>query len=382
MRTTTVLHSHFMHYVRLALLSGASTAFLCHSGVAQHNPEHTPTSGEGTGKGYIYTFTPAQRDYSSAALYSNYHQVAQYNNPSYKYNITSFITTTLPVNKVQFSDSQALQMSQTATIITNDASALSGAANQTRSMARQANNRWQAVALCKKADSLDALSETKTYQATQTATNATESQYETNAGQLDHYSHNATANTDILTSANLINSEAGFYYSKALTEIKQSDTAIHLYIKESFMNMALADMETAVTKQQASENIYISVQHNNSLALARKIDSILSAPAEEAAKEQPATFGNILFCVQVGSFNGLVPVKKANQLLKIAGLGITKHTEENGVTTFTIGQYSSSTCAYLLSDELAKDGYTQSVVITYQKDGKQQGNTQWVIAGK
>ena len=379
MRTTTVLNNHFMHYLRLAFLSGASTAFFCHSGVAQQHPEHMPNNGEGIGKGFTYTYTPATRSYPATIAYSNYHNVSTSTTPSYKYNITSFITTTLPVNKVQFSNPQALQMNQTANTIANNAATLSASANQTRSMARHASNRWQAVALCKKADSLEALSDNKTYEATQTVTNATESQYETNAEQLDRYNHNATYSTDILTSASLLNNEATIYYDKALTKIQQSDTAARLYIKQSFMDEARKDMETAVLKQQAAENIYISMQQNNSLALAKKIDSVLSVP--EQAQPQPDTFGKVLFCVEVGSFKGLVPVAKANQLLKIAGLGITKHAEENGVTTFTIGQYANSTCAYMLSDELSQDGYTQSVVVTYAKDGGKQ-DTQWVVANK
>ena len=143
-------------------------------------------------------------------------------------------------------------------------------------------------------------------------------------------------------------------------------------------------METAVLKQQSAENIYMGMQQNNSVALAKRIDSILVTNEDIAAKNEANSFGNIVFCVQIGTYSHIVPMNEANKLLKLSGLGITSHTEENGLTTYTIGEYSSacSTCAAMLNEELIEDGYAKSTVITYQKGSSQEPDTRWVIARK
>lgn len=141
------------------------------------------------------------------------------------------------------------------------------------------------------------------------------------------------------------------------------------------METAQKDMEEAVIKQQNAENIYISMDNSKSVAIAEKIDSILTAP------DKPKAFNGIVFCVQVGAYSNLVPMQKANDLLKIAGLGVTKHTE-NGVTIFTIGNYTSFTCADMLSQELIEDGFKNSTVITFNQYSKEEPTGKYMVATK
>lgn len=371
-----------MHYVRLAFLSGASTAFFCHSSVAQEaRPDHATAADDGTGKRFVYQYQNIQHSPASTVVYSS---VATSTGPSYNYNITAFVNNTLPVNSVVYSDNSAIRLNNSAVSLTESAHKLASQAAEARNHAKTAAQRWQAVALCKEADSLDVLSDSKNLESVTSSVNALESQYDANTSQIASNHQKANYNSDLLTSAELLTKEAAYYYNLSLKFWTQADSSKRLYVKSDFAARAQKEMETAVLKQQQAENIYSGMQNSNTVAVAEKIDSILVSNDEIAKRNAANSFGNIVFCVQVGSYSHIVPIDKANKLLKIAGLGITKHNEDNGVTTFTIGEYNSScsTCADMLREELAEDGYAESTVITYQKGGNEQPDTRWVIAKK
>ena len=386
MRTLTLTHSHhistrIMHYVRLAFLSGASTAFFCHSSVAQEaRPDHATSADDGSGKRFVYQYQNVQRSSASTVVYSS---TGTSSGPSYSYNITGFVKNTLSVSSVVYSDNSATQLNNSAISLTETAHKLASEAAEARNHAKVAAQRWQAVALCKEADSLDMLVDANNLEFAKTSLNALESQYQANTTQIATYHQKTNYNSDLLTSAELLAKEAAYYCNLSVKFWTQADTSRRMYVKTDFASKAQKEMEIAVLKQQQAENIYLGMQNSNSIAVAEKIDSILITNEEIAKRETANSFGNMIFCVQVGSYSHVVPIDKANKLLKIAGLGITKHNEDNGVTTFTIGEYgsSSSTCADMLREELAEDGYTESTVITYQK-GNDQPDTRWVIAKK
>ncbi len=354
--TNKQLLSKIIYYTRIAFLSGASTAFVCHSGAAQNSrPDNLQSEENNTSKNLVYTVKSDPHYLSTIST-----------GPGYKYNITAFIAQVLPANTIQYSDKSALQMNMDAKTMDNSAKALSAESKSLRIKASQAFTKEQAQQFAKQADVLDAQSADKMYTATVTYLNSEESQYESNTQVIINWQHNASYNTDVLTSAGLLNSDAQFYYTKSLNEIQKADNSSPIYVKQGFMDEAQKDMETALLKQQATENIYISFKNSASVEVANRIDSILSAPDVQSRENA----GKIIFCVQVGAYSNTVSVEKANKLLEIAGLGIMQHKDENGTTKLTIGEYTSFTCADMLSEELVEDGYKESLIVTYNGTGK------------
>ncbi|HXB13516.1 MAG TPA: SPOR domain-containing protein, partial [Bacteroidia bacterium] len=80
--------------------------------------------------------------------------------------------------------------------------------------------------------------------------------------------------------------------------------------------------------------------------------------------------GKVSFSVQVGAFSGNIPVDMANKLLQISNQGIHAHKEDNGITSYTVGDYPTYTSADLLKQELVKAGYTESFIVVYYQGKK------------
>ncbi len=78
----------------------------------------------------------------------------------------------------------------------------------------------------------------------------------------------------------------------------------------------------------------------------------------------------VSFTVQVGAFSGNIPVDMANKLLQISNQGIHAHKEDNGITSYTVGDYPTYTSADLLKQELVKAGYTESFIVAYYQGKK------------
>jgi len=87
-------------------------------------------------------------------------------------------------------------------------------------------------------------------------------------------------------------------------------------------------------------------------------------------QSQDTSNQKVTFCVQVGTFSGPIPIDMANKLLQISNQGIKAHKEDNGATSYTIGEYNNYTSANLLKEELVKDGYTNSFIVAYANGNK------------
>ncbi|MGP8216692.1 MAG: hypothetical protein ACLQQ4_14100 [Bacteroidia bacterium] len=82
-----------------------------------------------------------------------------------------------------------------------------------------------------------------------------------------------------------------------------------------------------------------------------------------------STPGKVIFTVQVGAYSGQIPVDVANKLINIANQGLKTHGENNGITAYTLGEYTNYVSAKLLKDELVQDGFPGCFVVAYH-DGK------------
>lgn len=81
------LLSKFVHGLRIMLISGVSTAFICHTTIAQNKPNKAPGSDEGGGDGYNYTFNPLNSNNTNLIAYTshtekNYFPFSLTNSPS------------------------------------------------------------------------------------------------------------------------------------------------------------------------------------------------------------------------------------------------------------------------------------------------------------
>ncbi|MFH1004026.1 MAG: hypothetical protein V1781_00775 [Bacteroidota bacterium] len=77
----------------------------------------------------------------------------------------------------------------------------------------------------------------------------------------------------------------------------------------------------------------------------------------------------IIFKIQIGAFREQVSIDIVNTFLGIAGMGIKNYKDENGLTVFTVGEFSDYVSASKLKDELILKGLSDAFVAAY-KDGK------------
>jgi len=80
--------------------------------------------------------------------------------------------------------------------------------------------------------------------------------------------------------------------------------------------------------------------------------------------------GKVTFSVQVGAYSGQIPLDVANNLIKIASQGIHPHKEDNGITSYTVGEYDNYASADAFKDELATDGFPDCFVVAYHNGKK------------
>jgi hypothetical protein len=284
----------------------------------------------------------------------------------YRYNITTFVNNYYPVNTVEYSNKIALQQNNRAIALNLSSDEFAAKAKSARLSEANETGKQRTFLLARKADSLDALAAAKQFEATETSVNSDNMQYSTNLEQISEMQRKAGYSTDELTSAGLLSQEAEFYHSKALMETENANSGALLYVKQNLMDEAQKDMVTALLRQQSAENVYLSFQNSASVDVAMRIDSMLSAPVQLSRDNA----GTIIFSVQVGAFQGSLPADQADKLLQLAGLGLTKHIEKDGLTVYTVGEYTNYTCANLLSEELVKDGFKESLIVTYTGTGK------------
>ncbi|HET6226563.1 MAG TPA: hypothetical protein VFF27_09810 [Bacteroidia bacterium] len=101
-------------------------------------------------------------------------------------------------------------------------------------------------------------------------------------------------------------------------------------------------------------------------------------PAEEkptvtipVVPETPAEVEpGIVFKVQIGAFKEEVPLEIANKFLKISKKGIKNYKDENGLTIYTVGKYTTYEEADKSRQEVAAEGLTDAFVVVYSAGKK------------
>ncbi|MGB0404108.1 MAG: hypothetical protein ACPGEG_08430, partial [Salibacteraceae bacterium] len=82
---------------------------------------------------------------------------------------------------------------------------------------------------------------------------------------------------------------------------------------------------------------------------------------------QPSTNNNIVLRVQVGAYRQEVPVEDAKIILSLSNLGIDVQ-KEAGMTTYTVGRYSSYTDAESIKDKVIGQGLKGAFIVAYDNN--------------
>ncbi len=87
-------------------------------------------------------------------------------------------------------------------------------------------------------------------------------------------------------------------------------------------------------------------------------------PNTTKIKEEPAT-GELSYCVQLGTFKEDVPLELANKFLKISARGIKNFKDNNGFTTFTVGNFKTHDEAINLKKEMLEKGFQGAFIVAF-----------------
>lgn len=89
---------------------------------------------------------------------------------------------------------------------------------------------------------------------------------------------------------------------------------------------------------------------------------ITSIEPETDDKKESAT-GEFSYCVQLGAFKEEVPLDLANRFFKISARGIKNFKDDNGFTTFTVGNFKTREEAVPLKNEMLEKGFQGAFII-------------------
>ncbi len=173
---------------------------------------------------------------------------------------------TIPATAVYYSNQEVRKTGIQGEKQITDAKLLSDRAQELRIEAEETKDTGLAPILYRRADSLDHAGDREKLLGVTASMNADTNQFLANSQILTAWSgYKATqGDTDKITTARLLVQDANFYYSKSLSEKRKADNMGKSYLKETFMELAKQDIETALLKQQNAENIYLN--YNPALA--------------------------------------------------------------------------------------------------------------------
>ena len=167
--------------------------------------------------------------------------------------------TTLSTTKVFYSDPGAGKAGTEGAKLIADATILSQEAGDARRQAEESKDTTIQRILYHRADSLDNVGDKEKLQGATVSVIADSNQYQSNAQKLGAWKTYKihTDDSDKITTARLLMEDGGFYFTKSLSEKQRADNMSKSYLKETFMELAKQDVETALLKQQTAENIYL-----------------------------------------------------------------------------------------------------------------------------
>lgn len=129
----------------------------------------------------------------------------------------------------------------------------------------------------------------------------------------------------------------------------------------------------AVTPEttNAASSTTSSIPPVSNTGAAPEVKSGTTAGSATTDVGQPMTIDSgLVYKVQIGAFKDEVPLAIANKFLKIADKGIKNYKDENGLTIYTVGKYTSYEAAAASKAEIILDSNVIDAFIVAYLDGK------------
>ncbi|MEO6883230.1 MAG: hypothetical protein ABI199_04305 [Bacteroidia bacterium] len=133
-----------------------------------------------------------------------------------------------------------------------------------------------------------------------------------------------------------------------------------------------SDANTNVMPSQNNQTS-IKSQNNNSVNSNPPTNTNTTNPPNTSNTNVPDknTFGNkIVFKVQIGAYKKQIPLDIANKFLALGGNGVNSFVDENGITIYTTGSFSTFDDAVTLKDKIVKAGITDAFVVAFNNGKK------------
>lgn len=94
-----------------------------------------------------------------------------------------------------------------------------------------------------------------------------------------------------------------------------------------------------------------------------KTTTLITSIEPDPEDKKESTTGEFSYCVQLGAFKEEVPLDLANRFFKISARGIKNFKDDNGFTTFTVGNFKTREEAVPLKNEMLEKGFQGAFII-------------------
>lgn len=118
-----------------------------------------------------------------------------------------------------------------------------------------------------------------------------------------------------------------------------------------------------VAKVVPSKDTVLVPPKDTLLSRTVKTATLISSMEPETEDEQKTATAELSYCVQLGAFKGEVPLELANRFFKISARGIKNFKDDNGFTTFTVGNFKTHDEAIPLKNEMLEKGFQGAFIV-------------------
>lgn len=118
------------------------------------------------------------------------------------------------------------------------------------------------------------------------------------------------------------------------------------------------------------------------LARTVKTTTLITSMEPEAEDKKESAAGEFSYCVQLGAFKEEVPLELANSFFKISARGIKNFKDDNGFTTFTVGNFKTREEALPLKKEMLEKGFQGAFIIAVPANKLPPVTTSKPVVGK
>nr|MBA3899052.1 hypothetical protein [Bacteroidota bacterium] len=136
---------------------------------------------------------------------------------------------------------------------------------------------------------------------------------------------------------------------------------------ESSANVILPNAQTTVSGQASAAPVARPAMN---VTVIEPLKPAPAVPSDFAAYQHKSKPG-LSFKVQIGAFKDEVPIEIATKFLHISSYGITHYLNDQGLTIYSVGSFSTYSAAHALRHEIAEsEGFNDAFVMPYLNENK------------